>query len=224
MNALLGVIKSFLSSVDVNQPSSVPTTVISVDQDSQDYGDATFLEEFAAAQDQAAAFPIGVIISSTCNDLYQIIANIFASAKATPDYLASIIDNWILGISTLVRHRQQDWTTFLQYGGDWERLRSTNSRTSRAWCPYILTRVLSADPTAYFQGRDHFISAWFESIIEPNLERQHAFTELLLNIDDDNLVLENSLFTTNVAGVYEITSDALFEARPALIICMSLLT
>jgi Mus7/MMS22 family len=221
MNALLVLLKSFLSSVEKSQPSA-PPEIISLDQDSQDYGDASFLEEFAAAQDQSG-FPIGTIISSICTHLYQLVANLFASQKPTSDNLAFTIDNWILGISILVRHRQQDWATFLQYGGDWERLRSTNSRTSRAWCPYILNRVLSSDPSVYFQGRDHFISAWFESIIEPNLERQHAFTALLLNIDDENMVLGNSLFTKNSAGVYEITSDALFEARPALIVRMSLL-
>jgi hypothetical protein len=218
MNTLLNVIKSFLSSVDTME--SPPVQVVSMDQDSQDYGDASFLEEFAAAQDQTAPFPSGVIISTICTHLYQVIANIFATATPTPENLSSIIDNWILGISILIRHRQQEWTTFLQYGGDWERLRSTNSRTSRAWCPYILTRVLLANPDVYFQGRDHFISAWFESIIEPDLERQHAFTALLLNIDDGSMVVGNSLFAKNSAGMYEITSDALFEARPALIVCI----
>lgn len=89
---------------------------------------------------------------------------------------------------------------------------------SRTWCPYILTKVLKADPNVYFEGQDHFISAWFESIIEPDLEGQHALTELLLNIDGQNAILENSVFARDSNGIYHISVDALFEARPALIV------
>jgi hypothetical protein len=178
------------------------------------------MEEFIAVQDASDGFPIGAIVANCCNYLYQVISNFFASTKPDVENLAACIDIWILGKSILVRHGQQDWVTFLQYAGEWERLRSTNTKTSRAWCPYILTKVLSVDARAYHQGTDHFISAWFESIVEPDLERQHALTALLLNIDDENIVLVNSIFARNSAGEYDITSDALFEARPVLIVRM----
>ena len=214
MNAFLASLNAFFTCVDKSTPA--PTqSLVALDQDSQDYGDATFMEEFVAGQ-ETPAFAIN--ISNISTHLYQVIANIFASAGLATDNLAPIIDTWILGVSVLVRHRQQDWLTFLQYGGEWERLRSTNSRISRTWSPYILSKILSADPNAYFQAQDHFISAWFESIIEPDLTRQHTFTALLLNIDDKNTILVNSVFGRNSAGVYEISSDALFEARPALIV------
>jgi hypothetical protein len=218
IHALFALLKDFFVSVD-KEVQRVPASIsIGLDQDSQDYGDASFMEEFIAAQDIPGGFPIGAVVAGCCNYLYQVTSNLFANSKPNVENLASSIDIWILGKSILVRHGLQDWITFLQYGGEWERLRSTNSTTSRAWCPYILTKVLSADPHAYKHGQDHFISAWFESIVEPDLERQHAFTTLLLNIDDENVVLANSLLVRNSAGVYEITSDALFEARPVLIV------
>jgi Mus7/MMS22 family len=190
-----------------------------LDEDSQDYGDSAFLEEFVAVQ-ETSNFSVGQNISTICTHLYRVIANLFAAApKSQP--VGPIIDTWIHGLSILVAHRQQDWSTFLQYGGEWERLRSTNSRMSRAWGPVILTKILKADPTAYFQGQDHFISAWFESIIEADLEGQHALTELLLNIDDGGTILENSVFAKNMAGIYQISADALFEARPTLIVRMN---
>ena len=214
MNAFLTCLNAFFTCVDKSTPTPIQSPT-ALDQDSQDYGDATFMEEFVAAQETPA---MAVNISNISTHLYQVIANMFASAKPATDNLAPIIDTWILGISVLVRHQQQDWLRFLQYGGEWERLRSTNSGISRTWSPYILSKILSADPRAYFQAQDHFISAWFESIIEPDLTRQHSLTTLILNIDDENTILANSVFARNSAGVYEISSDGLFEARPALIV------
>lgn len=220
LQSLLTAITAFFKSVDKGETSPQSEPTVALEQDSQDYGDPTFLEEFVAAQDASVVFPIGVIVANISTCLYQIIANSFANPKPVSDNLASIIDTWILGVSILIKHRQQDWPTFLQYGGEWERLRSTNSNTSRTWSLYILTQILSMDPNAYFQGQDHFISAWFESIIEPDLTRRHDFTALLLNIDRDNAIFANALFTRNNSGIYEISSDALFEARPALIVRM----
>ena len=214
MNAFLASLNAFFTCVDKSIPAPIQSPIV-LDQDSQDYGDATFMEEFVAAQEPPA---FAINISNISTHLYQLIANLFASAKPAIDNLAPIIDTWILGVSVLVRHRQQDWPAFLQYGGEWERLRSTNSRISRTWSPYILSKILSANPSAYFQAQDHFISAWFESIIEPDLTRQHSLTALLLNIDDENIILSNSDFARNAVGVYEISPDALFEARPALIV------
>jgi hypothetical protein len=220
-NGLLNLLNAFFAAVDKEFPviSLQPPPPLA-DDDSQDYGDSAFLEEFVAVQEKSN-FAGASTISNICGHLYRVVANLFASARAKADKVGSIIDTWIQGISILIRHRQQDWTTFLQYGGEWERLRSTNSKISRAWCPYILTKVLKADSGAYFQGQDHFISAWFESIIEPDLSGQHALTELLLNIDDQSTILKNSVFAKNSEGVYQVSADALFEARPALIVRMS---
>ena len=220
LTALFSVLKSFFGAIDRITTGIQLTVPDLIEQDSQDYGDAAFFEEFIAHQDSAAPFPIGTTISNVNGHIFRLLANHFASLKRTPENLQEIIDVWIQGISILVRHHQQDWTTFLQYGGEWERLRSANTATSRTWSPYILTKVLSADGNAYIQGRDHFIGAWFESIIEPDLQRQHTFTALLLNVDDEKSVLANSLFAKNREGVYEISGDALFEARPALIVRM----
>jgi len=220
MTALLSVLKSFFGAIDRNTAGIQVAVPDLIEQDSQDYGDVAFVAEFIAQQDSAVSFPVGATISDVNGRLFRVLANHFASLKRSPENLEDIIDVWIQGILTLVHHHQQDWTTFLQYGGEWERLRSANTANSRTWSPYILTKVLSADPNAYLQGRDHFIGAWFETIVEPDLQRQHTFTALLLNVDDENSILANSLFARNRQGVYEISSDALFEARPALIVRM----
>lgn len=216
--AVLNVLKNFFVVFNKEDTPRTGPSNVHIEQDSQDYGDISFVEEFVAAQDEATSFPTGVIVSNICNELYQVIANLFTNPKPPSDELSSIIDTWILGVSLLVRYHQQEWPTFLQYGGEWERLRSTRSKTSRVWCPYVLTKLLQANPNAYFQGQDKFISAWFESIIEPDLKQQHSLTTLLLNIDDKNIALLSSLFTRNSEGVYEVTGDALFEARPGLIV------
>jgi len=188
-----------------------------MDQDSQDYGDASFVEEFLAAQEQPASHTV-TVLTNICSQLYQVIANALSNVKEKAETLEVTIDTWISGLALLCQHGRYDWTNFLQYGGEWERLRSINSKTSRIWCPYILTRLLTADSAAYFQGQNHFISAWFEGIIEPNLSRQHNLTSILLNVGDNSLILENTMFVKNSAGIYDISSEELFEARPALII------
>ena len=217
-SGLLNLLNPFFTAVETKY---VVTTFqlppLAADEDSQDYGDSAFIAEFIAVQENLD-FPVGPTISNICSHLYRVVANLFGSAQTKSEKIGPIIDTWVHGISILVRHRQQNWTSFLQYGGEWERLHSTNSQISRRWCPYILTRVLKADLDAYCQGQDHFISAWFESIIEPDLDGQHALTELLLNVDDENTVLENSVFARNSEGTYQVSSDALFEARPALIV------
>lgn len=222
MHALLVLLKAFFMSVNNNVAKAPAPVTISIDQDSQDYGDASFMEEFIAVQDASDGFPIGVVVANCCNYLYQVISNFFASTKPDVENLESCIDIWILGKGILVKHAQQDWITFLQYGGEWERLRSTNTKTSRGWCPYILTKVLHVDRTAYNQAPDHFMSAWFESIVEPKLERQHELTTLLLDFEDESNVLLDSIFTRNSVGIFEITSDGLFEARSILIVRMIL--
>jgi len=220
MLALLAVLKAFFTAIDQATPVSEVPIAISLDNDSQDYGDETFLEEFMAAQDNASAFPAGNVLVNICTQLHQVIANLFASFKPAEEHLGPIIDIWIVGVSMAVRHGLRDWAAFLQYGGEWERLRSTNSQISRLWSPYILTRVLAADPTAFSNAPDQFISASFESIVEPEVEQQSSsLTTMLLNIEDQNTILRNPLFRRNSEGVYDITAEALFEARPSLIVC-----
>jgi len=218
MRALQALVNSFFSYVDKTDSNVTVVPLPAPDPDSQEYGDATFVEAFVAAQDTSSFFPVGVFVSNISGNLFQVISNTFATPKPTHENLKAIMDSWILGVSILVRHQQLNWTTFMQYGGEWERLRSANTKISRAWCPYILSKILSADPAAYFQGEDHFISAWFESIIEPDLARQHSLTELLFNINDGNTILPRSLFARNPTGKYEITNEALFETRPTLIV------
>ena len=213
---LLHMLQTFWDSLPKRDEHHITIVPIPVDQDSQEYGDASFVEEFLAAQEKPA-FPAGIVISDICSQLYQVIANSFAKTREKNENLELTINIWISGLAVLCQHRQYDWATFLQYGGEWERLRSIETPNSRVWCPYILTRVLLADSNAYFQGRDHFISAWFEGIVEPTLAKQHALTSLLLNIDDRESVLENSIFVRNEARKYDISSEELFEARPALI-------
>jgi hypothetical protein len=220
MRAFLAVLKAFFTAIDRATPVAQAPISVSLDHDSQDYGDAAFLEEYVAAQDDASAFPVGHILTNICTQLHQIIANLFASFKPTGEDLGSIIDIWIVGISIAIRRGLRDWAAFLQYGGEWERLRSTNSSISRRWSPYILTKVLAADPNAFSEAPDQFISAWFESIVEPEVELQTSFTAVLLNIEDEHMILRNPLFTKNSEGVYDITPEALFEARPSLIVCM----
>jgi Mus7/MMS22 family len=215
VKSLFSVVKLFFDSLP--KVSATPAIEsVSLDQDSQEYGDASFMEEFIAAQ-EPNPFPSGVVISDICGHLFQIIANIFARASQKHDNLAMAIDTWISGLAILCQNGQHRWTRFLQYGGEWERIRSTNSKNSRAWCPYVLTQLLTADPSAYVQGPDHFISAWFEGIVEPNLTRQHSYTTLLLNIDNRNLILEGAMFGRNSNGKYDISSESLVDARPTLI-------
>ena len=202
----LAVVKALFAAVG---DAAAQPTVVALEQDSQDYGDASFMEEFLATLSCSRISNINTL-------LFQMIANLFTETNPHVETVSSLIDTWTLGISILVSHRQLEWKTFLQYGGDWERLRSTNSKASRAWCPYILTRILTFDRNAYAQGRDHFISAWFESVVEPDLERHNLLTELLLNVDE-NSFLQSPLFTRNLAGKYVVSSDALFEARPMLV-------
>ena len=221
IRGLLTMLKTFLTAVD--KENQVPQTQVSIslDQDSQDYGDDAFLEEYMAINDNPNGFVVGTILSNICGHLSQVIANQFVSFKAAEHDLGLIIDTWISGTSILVRGGLRDWSTFLQYGGEWERLRSTNSKTSRRWSPYILTKVLSADPSAFLKAPDQFISSWFECIVEPEVERQSVFTSILLNLGGEETILRNPLFGKNSDGQYDITPEALFEARPALIICTS---
>ena len=217
----MGTVNSFFSSVDKTGSDLAAVAPPALDEDSQDYGDASFMEAFVVAHESPSSFPVSLIISNISSNLFQLISAAFATPKLANDNLKVIIDTWISGISVLVRHHQLDWSTFMQYGGEWERLRSANTIASRSWCPYILSKILSSDPEVYSEGENHFISAWFESIIEPDLTRQHSLTELLLNIDDGNTILPRSLFSRNAIGKYEITNEALLEARPALIVCIS---
>jgi hypothetical protein len=222
MIALTNALRTFFESVDKSDSIVSDTVPITIEQDSQDYGDDTFLEdfleEFVPAQDKPS-FPIGIIIDSINSHLYKLISNLFVSSNSRSETIAKIIDIWILGLAILARHQQRDWNLFLQYGGEWERLRSINSKESRTWSAYILSQVLSLDSNAYFQGQDHFIAAWFESIVEPDLTSQHSYTELLLNISNGNTLITDSFFVKE-GGKYKISSDELFEARPALIVCM----
>ncbi|THX72835.1 hypothetical protein D6D04_08860 [Aureobasidium pullulans] len=188
--------------------------------DSQDYGDWSFMDqvveqepETSAAKTSEVAFlqePLGELMS-TC----------FGSEKSPDDaLLKKIVDVWTTTAQQSVRDGSHDWSNFLDTYSttSWFQLRDTEQR--HKYTCYFLASVIKGDKSSLNDHRNLFMKAWFVSLMEREsmLMFQHRLTASLLERATSEPLLNNVPFAANhETGEYRITLSELRQRRTSLI-------
>lgn len=187
----------------------------SQDEESQDYGDVTFLEEAVTGETTDAA------LSFLVDPVMQLVSNCFgADTIIDDDLLSTLVDFWTVLAQRLVTEGSRDWPHYLDAysSGSWFQLRDTAQR--RTYTPYILSAILELDPKSFREHEVVFLGAWLVSLLEreSTLKFQHHLTSSLLNAATDHAVLQNLPFAVErQTGRFEISLTEIRERRLALI-------
>ena len=203
----LEVHKKFSSDIE-SQPGS---------DDSQDYGDATALQELASTQLPSYSFRS---IHDVLHDpVAHLVSNVFGADAATDDsLLAKIVDTWSHLAQQMVVAGKRTWSSYMNdYNSDaWNQLRDTQQR--RKYSSYFLSRAM--DSGNIDLAETGTLTSWLKSLVdrEAMLKYQHLLTTALLNKYSDNEPLLNNLpFTRHNSSHFEISLPNLRQRRLALL-------
>jgi hypothetical protein len=187
-------------------------------EDSQDYGDFSALQEYATAKD---ADHDTDLVASVQHAFAPMLSNAFGSEVAPDDILlARSLDVWVQSARHLVCKDLRSWGDFVgeHPTGAWSQLRDTMQH--RKFTPYVLAKVLEADPEAFDPLKAVFISAWLKCLVEreSTLKHQHLLTAALLNVPSGEPILQNLPFSrTSSTAEYRITLPELRQRRLGVI-------
>ncbi|KAI9777116.1 MAG: hypothetical protein M1839_009072 [Geoglossum umbratile] len=188
-------------------------------EDSQDYGDWSALEDMVSGEfgNEAAKHLCDTVYDS----LLRLVSNCFGADVVPEDpFLLTITDTWVSVAQFLVKEGLKQWSNFTEsYNREsWFSLRSTEQ--TRKFTAYFMSKVIESDITSYKANKHFFLSFWMTSLVEREslLKYQHRFTNVLLNHDRDNPILKNLPFLTNRGSDgYSITASEFRARRLSLI-------
>ncbi|KAK4548019.1 hypothetical protein LTR36_010739 [Oleoguttula mirabilis] len=191
-----------------------------VSEESQDYGDSSALQEFAATQNHSTGS------SATIADLLydpvgQLVSNVFGADQTIDDpMLTKIVDLWVQLAKESVRSGKRSWTNYLDdYSHDsWHQLRDTEQR--RKFTPYFLACVVNCAGESLEDVRRSVLSSWLVSLVEREamLKYQHELTAALLNHLGDEPLLDNPPFSKDCRdGTFSVSLTELRQRRLTLI-------
>lgn len=187
--------------------------------DSQDFGDSSALEAFAA-NDQTSGPAGATIADALLSSVGQFLSNVFGADAASEDLLLQqVIDLWTRLASVTVRSSAKSWSSYVDdYGTTaWSQLRDTAQK--RKFTPYFMSQILVRS-NGDEEVRESVTLAWLLSLVEREamLKFQHCLTSALLNYCGDEPLLSNLPFTRErTSGLYEVTLSDLRQRRVALI-------
>ncbi|KAH0555880.1 hypothetical protein GP486_006176 [Trichoglossum hirsutum] len=163
-----------------NDHQSTPQT----NEDSQDYGDWSALEDIVSQEFscKAAEHLRNIVYDS----LLRLVSNCFgADVVPDDDFLLMITDAWVSVAQCLVKEGLKQWNNFIgSYSPEsWSSFRNTEQ--TRKFTAYFLSRVIESDATSYKANKSFFLSFWMSSLVEREslLKHQNRFTNVLLNHD-----------------------------------------
>lgn len=152
-------------------------------EESQDYGDSSALQEFAAFQHHVTG------TQATIGDLLyepvgQLVSNVFGADQIIDDtMLAKIVDTWVQLARESVRSGKRSWASYLDdYSqNSWCQLRDTEHR--RRLTPYFLACMVNRADHDLEDFKTSVLCSWLVSLVdrEAMLKYQHELTTAVLN-------------------------------------------
>lgn len=192
-------------------------------EDSQDYGDATALQELVATpyMGNDATTDIADILHEP---VARLISNTFGADTTLSDTtLAMLVDVWIGIADARNRTAATTWTSYLDgYSPHaWSQFRDTEQK--RKFTPYFLAGITDKIGDDFFELRATFMTAWIVSLLEREamLKYQHLLTTALLNNQGDDDLLRNLPFSrSHRTKRFDVTPQDLSQRRLALVSCI----
>ncbi|QIW97771.1 hypothetical protein AMS68_003289 [Peltaster fructicola] len=189
------------------------------DEDSQDYGDASLLDQYmpdAGAPSNETAD----LVSLHVTPMAHLISNAFGAEPPPEDsILSKAIDVWSLLLKNMVKLRITTWDDVLEgYSPvSWRQLRDTAQY--RIYTPKLISTIISNADDAKALPFGPILTAWLTSTVEREsvLKFQHDLTTAMLNNFTRDAVLYNLPFSQTGAGIFRISMHELRQCRLALL-------
>lgn len=211
------VLEVICTAVEVQHKFLNSTESQPLDDDSQDYGDSSALQELTSVTSVKPLVQqrISQVLQSAAQHL---LSNLFGADSPADDVvLTKLIDVWVQLADGLVKDGNRRWEDFIHgYGPNaWTQLRDTIQR--RRYTAYFLSRIVHStqdstiDPT--------ITSLWLRSLVEreATLKFQHMLTSALLNCYSADPLLDNLPFSRCATGRYDVSLHDLRHRRLALL-------
>lgn len=217
-NESLDLIKA---TVDVQNRFCATDSNHDSNEDSQDYGDFSLLQEFATGQPSSQTNDTTGLVGFIHDACAQLLSNAFGSEVPPDDtLLTNLVDVWIQLANYMVSKGLRCWSNFVTdyNAGAWYQLRDTTQH--RKFTSYVLAKILENDSHAFDCLRQTFLAAWLKSLVdrESTLKYQHSLTAALLNVQSEEPLLHNLPFSRMPTTMtYQITLQELRQARLGLI-------
>ncbi|RHZ46699.1 uncharacterized protein CDV56_103730 [Aspergillus thermomutatus] len=215
------VIIAYLQKCNSDPVPAANAPTISVDEDSQEYGDWTEIEAIYEGESPPASKGVEHVESIFLPAVSRLVSNCFGEDHCPEDaILLNVVDCWTSIASVLVKHRLKHWDNYLDpYEGEsWLSLRSTVQ--TRKFTPLFLASCIERDPQCLSECRLLILSMWMSSLVErvSMLKFQHRLTEALLNLDTTNPLLHNLPFSKDRQNDrYSISLEDLSQRRSSLL-------
>lgn len=200
----------------------INTTVPTPNDDSQEYGDWSGLEEVfddgvTEPPAPATTFPYLQEVIRPC--VSHLLSNCFGEDRSPEDsLLLKVTECWSALAHASVRSGLEHWDSYLNpySGNSWTALRMTPQ--TKKFGPQFLATCIENDNQFFSECRLQIMTMWVSCLVERTsaLKFQHRLTEVLLNEDQTPLV-KNLPFHRGTDGRYHITLSELTERRIPLI-------
>lgn len=188
--------------------------------DSQDYGDWSALEELDGSVQGVPPEPNNPF-EGLQEPMWQLMSSSFGSESSMDEsFLLKIVDIWVMVAEQQVLRGAKEWHSFIDVYSSisWHQLRDTQQK--RRFTPYFISLVLEKRRFHGDVDLSAVVSAWLISLVEREsmLRYQHRLTSSLLNAEPSHALLQDLPFARSQrTGQYEISSVELRERRLSLI-------
>ncbi|KAL4760180.1 uncharacterized protein BDW70DRAFT_169029 [Aspergillus foveolatus] len=199
-------------------------TLISADEDSQDYGDWTDIEAVYGYESPPITPGVEHVEQVFHPAVSRLVSNCFGDDRCPDDaVLMGVVDCWSSMAHALVKHKLRRWDSYLSpYEADsWLALRWTPQ--TRKFTPQFLAKCIEKDSEILSECKAQILGMWLSSLVErvSMLKFQHRFTEAILNWNTEDPLLRNLPFSQNPKEErYSITLSDLSQRRLSLISCV----
>lgn len=200
------------------QPAEINKIQQHSNEDSQEFGDWTALENVA---DDCAGIVQHPLEENAIMPLHKLLSNCFgAEAFYDETLLVKLTGTWSRMCSGVVKCGQRDWGYYIDHHspGSWHQLRNTDE--ARKFFPYFLSLILQEDDTAAASSQDVFLADWIVSLVEREsmLKFQGLLTTALLNAFPQHGLLQHLPFATDArTHTFDISLTQFRERRLALL-------
>ncbi|KAI5799872.1 Mus7/MMS22 family-domain-containing protein [Geopyxis carbonaria] len=205
---VLSLVQEFVaSSKKVVDPNSAQQQSAAIEEDdSQDFGDWSALEDFAR-QDDDEKKAAEHLLSIAYGSLFHLLSNCFGADRQPEEtLLLKVVDTWCEVAVFLVKNGLKSWSSYLDYGSEsWSTLRDTSQ--TRQFTSYFMPKMIQAGEDVYASNKNTFLCLWMRSLVEreSTLKFQNIFTSTILNSDSDNPLLSNTPFSRDRDGVFVVS-------------------
>lgn len=192
----------------------------SASEDSQDWGDSSALQEFAAAEDLTLGGQLSMF-EVLQEPIVQLLSSAFGAETSPEDtFLVDLVDTWVLVSTRAVAAGTRSWASCVdQYATtSWFQLLDTTQR--HKYTGYYLARLVESGCCESDEARQTIMRAWLVSLVEREgaLKFQHRLTAALLNQCGGELLLQNLPFSkARQSNAYEITMQDFRQRRLSIV-------